>query len=161
VAERFSLIGSKTRLQLTDLQQLIENSVGYLRKRIASTVDMNVINETKGSSSVPANAVLLGWVIENLVKNSTDAMKGRGIIIIRLSESDNDLCIDVEDNGKGIPKKDFKTIFKPGYSTRERGWGLGLSLSKRIIEEYHKGKIFVRYSEAGRGTCMRVALKKQ
>ena len=161
VAERFSLIGSKTKLQLTDLQQLIENSVGYLRKRIASTVDMNVINETKGSSSVPANAVLLGWVIENLVKNSTDAMKGRGIIIIRLSESDNDLCIDVEDNGKGIPKKDFKTIFKPGYSTRERGWGLGLSLSKRIIEEYHKGKIFVRYSEAGRGTCMRVALKKQ
>jgi len=87
-------------------------------------------------------------------------MKGRGDIVIRLSESGNEMFIDVEDTGKGIPKKDFKTIFKPGYSTRERGWGLGLSLSKRIIEEYHKGKIFVRLSEPGKGTIMRVALKK-
>jgi len=100
-------------------------------------------------------------VIENLVKNATDAMKGRGEIVIRLSETGKEMFIDVEDNGKGIPKKDFKTIFKPGYSTRERGWGLGLSLSKRIIEEYHRGKISVRWSEPGKGTIMRVALKKR
>ncbi len=160
VAERFSLIGSRTKLQPVDMVSLIENSMGYLRKRISSTVGMNIVNGLGEGSTLPANAVLLGWVIENLVKNATDAMKGRGDIVIRLSESGKEMFIDVEDNGKGIPKKDFKTIFKPGYSTRERGWGLGLSLSKRIIEEYHRGKIFVRWSEPGKGTIMRVALKK-
>lgn len=160
VAERFSLIGSRTKLQPVDMVGLIENSLGYLRKRISSTVNMNLVNGLAEGSTLPANAVLLGWVIENLVKNATDAMKGRGDIVISLSESGKEMFIDVEDNGKGIPKKDFKTIFKPGYSTRERGWGLGLSLSKRIIEEYHRGKIFVRWSEPGKGTIMRVSLKK-
>ncbi len=160
VAERFSLIGSRTKLQPVDMVGLIENSMGYLRKRISSTVGMNIVNGLRDGTTLPANAVLLGWVIENLVKNATDAMKGRGDIVINLSESGKEMFIDVEDNGKGIPKKDFKTIFKPGYSTRERGWGLGLSLSKRIIEEYHRGKIFVRWSEPGKGTIMRVALKK-
>jgi signal transduction histidine kinase len=122
---------------------------------------MNIVNGLAAGATLPANAVLLGWVIENLVKNATDAMKGRGEIVISLSETGKEMFIDVEDNGKGIPKKDFKTIFKPGYSTRERGWGLGLSLSKRIIEEYHRGKIFVRWSEPGKGTIMRVALKKR
>lgn len=161
VAERFSLIGSRPRLQNEDLPALVENAVTYLRKRIASTIELDVINETGGNSPVPINPVLIGWVIENLVKNSADAMKGNGIITIRLSENDKESFIDVEDTGKGIPKKDFKTIFKPGYSTRERGWGLGLSLSKRIIEEYHKGKIFVLRSEQGRGSCMRIILYKQ
>jgi len=160
VAERFSLIGSRTKLQPVDMVILIENSMGYLRKRISSTVGMNIVNGLAEDSTLPANAVLLGWVIENLVKNATDAMKGRGEIVIRLSGNGKEMFIDVEDNGKGIPKKDFKTIFKPGYSTRERGWGLGLSLSKRIIEEYHRGKIFVHWSEPGKGTIMRVALKK-
>jgi signal transduction histidine kinase len=160
VAERFSLIGSRTKLQPVEMVGLIENSMGYLRKRISSTVGMNIVNRLGEGSTLPANAVLLGWVIENLVKNATDAMKGRGNIVINLSESEKEIFIDVEDNGKGIPKKDFKTIFKPGYSTRERGWGLGLSLSKRIVEEYHRGKIFVRWSEPGKGTIMRVALKK-
>lgn len=160
VAERFSLIGSRTKLQPVDMVGLIENSLGYLRKRISSTVNMNLVNGLAEGSTLPANAVLLGWVIENLVKNATDAMKGRGDIVISLSESGKEMFLDVEDNGKGIPKKDFKTIFKPGYSTRERGWGLGLSLSKRIIEEYHRGKIFVRWSEPGKGTIMRVSLKK-
>ncbi|MCI0523445.1 MAG: ATP-binding protein, partial [Bacteroidales bacterium] len=114
-----------------------------------------------GCGMVPHSPVLLGWVIENLVKNSVDAMKGMGSIVIRLSETDREAFIDVEDTGRGIPRNDFKTIFKPGYSTRERGWGLGLSLSKRIIEEYHRGRIFVRHSEQGRGSCMRVVLKKQ
>lgn len=118
-------------------------------------------DETTGCTAVPLNAVLLGWVIENLVKNSADAMKGTGQITVRLSENNAEAFIDVEDTGKGIPRKDFKTIFKPGYTTRERGWGLGLSLSKRIVEEYHKGKIFVLRSEPGHGCCMRIMLKKQ
>jgi signal transduction histidine kinase len=161
VAERFSLIGSRPRLQPEDLPALVENTSLYLRKRIASTVELDVVNETSNCASVPCNPVLFGWVIENLVKNSADAMKGNGIITIRISENIKEAFIDVEDTGKGIPRKDFKTIFKPGYSTRERGWGLGLSLSKRIIEEYHKGKIFVLRSDPGKGSCMRVMLNKQ
>jgi signal transduction histidine kinase len=160
VAERFSLIGSKPKLLSDNLPALAEDAAAYLRKRIASTIDLRVRNETTGCSAIPLNPILLGWVIENLVKNSADAMKGSGEITIRLTESDTEAFVDVEDTGKGIPRKDFKTIFKPGYTTRERGWGLGLSLSKRIVEEYHKGKIFVLRSEPGHGSCMRIILKK-
>jgi signal transduction histidine kinase len=161
VVERFSLIGSKPKLLPGDLPALAEKTVTYMHKRIASTVDLNIANETTRCTSVPLNPVLLGWVIENLVKNSIDAMKGAGSITVRLSENDQEAIIDVEDTGKGIPRKDFKTIFKPGYSTRERGWGLGLSLSKRIVEEYHRGRIFVLHSEPGKGSCMRVILQKK
>lgn len=160
VTERFSLIGSKPKLQPEDLPSLAETTAAYLRKRIASTAELSVLNETTSCNAVPFNPVLLGWVIENLVKNSADAMKGSGKIVIRLTETKSEAIIDVDDSGKGIPRKDFKTIFKPGYTTRERGWGLGLSLSKRIIEEYHKGKIFVLRSEPGMGSCMRISLKK-
>lgn len=160
VAERFSLIGSKPKLHPEDLPALAETTAAYLRKRIASTVELTVVNETTGCNAVPFNPVLLGWVIENLVKNSADAMKGSGKINIRLTETTGEAVIDVDDTGKGIPRKDFKTIFKPGYTTRERGWGLGLSLSKRIIEEYHRGKIFVLRSEPGLGSCMRIILNK-
>ncbi len=161
VAERFSLIGSKPKLHQGDLAELAETTIAYLRKRIASTIDLKVQNETSGEVIVPFNPVLLGWVIENLVKNSADAMKGSGSITLRLTETGTEAFIDVEDTGKGVPRKDFKTIFKPGYTTRERGWGLGLSLSKRIVEEYHKGKIFVLRSEPGHGCCMRIILGKQ
>lgn len=161
VAERFSLIGSKPKLQPDDLPALAQATAAYLRKRIASTVDLRVKNETTGCTGIPFNPVLLGWVIENLVKNSADAMKGSGVITVTVTESSSEAFIDVEDTGKGIPRKDFKTIFKPGYTTRERGWGLGLSLSKRIVEEYHKGKIFVLRSEPGHGSCMRIILKKK
>jgi signal transduction histidine kinase len=160
VSERFSLIGSKPKLHPEDLPALAETTSAYLRKRIASTVELTVVNETTGCNAVPFNPVLLGWVIENLVKNSADAMKGSGKINIRLTETTGEAVIDVDDTGKGIPRKDFKTIFKPGYTTRERGWGLGLSLSKRIIEEYHRGKIFVLRSEPGLGSCMRIILNK-
>jgi signal transduction histidine kinase len=160
VAERFSLIGSKPRLHSENLPALAEATAAYLRKRIASTVELTVLDETSECTAVPFNPVLLGWVIENLVKNSADAMKGSGKINIRLTENKAEAVIDVDDTGKGIPRKDFKTIFKPGYTTRERGWGLGLSLSKRIIEEYHKGRIFVLRSEPGLGSCMRIILKK-
>lgn len=161
VAERFSLIGSRPKLHPEDLPTLAQTTADYLRKRIASTIDLRVQNETTGCTGIPFNPVLLGWVIENLVKNSADAMKGSGAITVRLTESSSEAMIDVEDTGKGIPRKDFKTIFKPGYTTRERGWGLGLSLSKRIIEDYHKGKIFVLRSEPGNGSCMRILLKKK
>jgi signal transduction histidine kinase len=160
VAERFSLIGSKPKLLSDNLPALAEDTAAYLRKRIASTIDLRVKNETTGCTSIPFNPVLLGWVIENLVKNSADAMKGSGEITIRITEIATEAYIDVEDTGKGIPRKDFRTIFKPGYTTRERGWGLGLSLSKRIVEEYHKGKIFVLRSEPGHGSSMRIILRK-
>jgi signal transduction histidine kinase len=160
VAERFSLIGSKPKLLSDNLPALAEDTAAYLRKRIASTIDLRVKNETTGCASIPFNPVLLGWVIENLVKNSADAMKGSGEITIRITEIATEAYVDVEDTGKGIPRKDFRTIFKPGYTTRERGWGLGLSLSKRIVEEYHKGKIFVLRSEPGHGSSMRIILKK-
>jgi signal transduction histidine kinase len=161
VAERFSLIGSKPKLLPDNLPELAVTTAAYLRKRIASTINLEVKDETGNCKEVPFNSVLLGWVIENLVKNSADAMKGTGQITIRLTENDHEAFLDVEDTGKGIPRKDFKTVFKPGYTTRERGWGLGLSLSKRIVEEYHKGKIFVLRSEPGHGCCMRIVLKKQ
>ncbi|NLE35584.1 MAG: sensor histidine kinase [Bacteroidales bacterium] len=161
VAERFSLIGSKPKLQYENLPLLAESTASYLRKRIASTIDLRVEDETTGCTAIPFNPVLLGWVIENLVKNSADAMKGSGVITIRLTEHHSEAVIDVEDTGRGIPRKDFKTIFKPGYTTRERGWGLGLSLSKRIVEQYHRGKIFVLRSEPGHGSCMRILLNKK
>ncbi|HNT92461.1 MAG: HAMP domain-containing histidine kinase [Bacteroidales bacterium] len=161
VAERFSLIGSKPKLQPENLPELAESTASYLRKRIASTIDLRVEDQTTGCTGIPFNPVLLGWVIENLVKNSADAMKGTGVITIRLTENSSEAVIDVEDTGRGIPRKDFKTIFKPGYTTRERGWGLGLSLSKRIIEQYHRGKIFVLRSEPGNGSCMRIILNRK
>lgn len=160
VAERFSLIGSKPKLQPWELPGLITNTIEYLRKRVASTVSIGFSDNTSGCNEIPLNPVLLGWVIENLVKNGVDAMKGNGDIEIKLTETETEAVIDVSDTGRGIPRKDFKTIFKPGYSTRERGWGLGLSLSKRIVEDYHKGRIFVSTSEPGRGSCLRIVLRK-
>lgn len=161
IADRFSLIGSRPRMYPVLLSSLVETTAEYLRKRIPSTIDLTVIIENGESIEIEANAILLSWVLENLVKNSVDAVKGSGTIIIRLSENEKHAFIEVEDSGRGIPKKDFRTIFKPGYTTRERGWGLGLSLSKRIIEDYHKGKIEVKDSEPGRGTCMRISLRKR
>jgi len=160
VTERFSLIGSKPKLHDTDIKNILINVIGYLKKRTASTVIFEIAADDTSVYSARVNDLLLSWVFENLIKNSVDAMKGNGTIVLRLQNEIKTLVIEVEDTGKGILKKDFKNVFKPGFSTRERGWGLGLSLSKRIIEEYHKGKIFVKHSEPGKGTCMRVILKK-
>ncbi len=160
VTERFSLIGSKPKLHETDIKELLISVVEYLEKRISSAVKFRIAADGNSTFIAPSNELLLSWVFENIIKNAIDAMKGEGLIILRLQSEPRTLIIDIEDNGKGILKKDYKNIFKPGFSTRERGWGLGLSLSKRIVEEYHKGKIFVEYSEPGKGTCMRVILKK-
>jgi two-component system, sporulation sensor kinase D len=109
---------------------------------------------------IPVNSALFSWVIENVCKNAIDAITGDGEIIIRVTENDQTAFIDISDNGKGIPKSAMKKIFKPGYTTKKTGWGLGLSLAKRIIEEYHDGKIFVRHSELGKGSSIRIAMKK-
>lgn len=161
VAERFSLIGSKPKLQPDDLSSLTKATIAYLRKRVASTVELNMLDESGGATTVPFNRVLLGWVIENLIKNSADAMQGNGTITVRVTGNKSRACIDVEDTGRGIARKNFKTIFKPGYTTRERGWGLGLPLSKRIVEDYHKGKIYVLRSEPGEGSTIRIILRKE
>jgi signal transduction histidine kinase len=159
IAERFSKIGSQPVLTKNDLIKVIENTVTYLKSRSSDKVYFSVESDSK-EFIMPFNPPLFEWVIENICKNAMDAIEGDGEIKIRISEKNQHAYIDILDNGKGIPKSLHKTIFKPGYTTKERGWGLGLSLTKRIVEEYHKGKIFVSGSEMGKGTTIRVILKK-
>lgn len=160
IAERFSKIGSLPDLQACDLHEQIERSIQYVRRRASNKVDFSV--SVKGESPVMAriNPQLFDWVIENLLKNALDAMGGKGGIAAELSRERNKVIIDIKDSGKGIPKSKYTTVFQPGYSTKKRGWGLGLSLSKRIIESYHSGRIFVKESTMGKGTTFRIVLPK-
>jgi len=160
VTERFSLIGSKPKLKETNINSQISGIVEYFKKRFSPAVEFRFDSGDAINHHAMVNSTLFGWVIENLIKNAIDAMQGNGIVSLTVKSDSSTITIDIEDTGRGIPKKDFKNIFKPGFSTRKLGWGLGLSLSKRIIEEYHKGSIFVRHSEPGKGTTMRVILKK-
>ena len=160
VTERFSLIGSKPKLKETNINSLISGIIEYFKKRFSPAVEFRFDSGDAINHNAMVNSTLFGWVIENLIKNAIDAMQGNGIVALTVKSDSSTITIDIEDNGRGIPKKDFKNIFKPGFSTRKLGWGLGLSLSKRIIEEYHKGSIFVKHSEPGKGTTMRVILKK-
>jgi signal transduction histidine kinase len=137
---------------------LVKETLNYLSKRISSEVKIHIIENT--TSTVLVNAALFSWVIENLVKNSVDAMEAKGTISVRIHDHKNLVFIDVQDSGKGILKRKWKSIFEPGYTTKERGWGLGLSLAKRIVNTYHKGKISVHQSELGKGTTIRIELKK-
>jgi signal transduction histidine kinase len=134
--------------------------VEYIRKRAPGKVIFTV--ETHGLSSIPAliSPPLFDWVIENLLKNALDAMEGKGTIKVGLKDEKNTITIDVSDSGKGIAKQNLSRVFKPGFTTKKRGWGLGLSLSRRIIERYHRGQIFVKQSEPGRGTTFRIILNK-
>lgn len=159
VAERFSKIGSFPVLEEIDLRVALQQSLGYLRKRLPSGVAfaMELPDEPVGAY---INEALFDWVIENLVKNSADAMEGEGVITVSLWEKGEKAIIDVRDTGKGLSKSMFKTVFSPGYTTKERGWGLGLSLVKRIVEEGHQGKIFVQRSEPGKGVTFRIVLRK-
>jgi anti-sigma regulatory factor (Ser/Thr protein kinase) len=160
VTERFSRIGAKPSLTNENISEIISRTVEYLKSRTSSkvrfvndyTIDKEVI--------VPVNSALFEWVIENVSKNAIDAMEGSGDIIYHIAETDKNAIIDITDTGKGIPKSAFKKIFNPGFSTKQRGWGVGLSLAKRIIEEYHHGKIFVRHSEVGKGSCIRIVMNK-
>jgi signal transduction histidine kinase len=162
VAARFSKIGSKPDLHEESLTEVLEGVVRYIGKRIPKTgKTVDLVIETPGSFSARINRELFEWVIENLMKNALDAMEGTaGKITFALSESGRWKIIDVTDTGKGIDPKFHKEIFRPGYSTKKRGWGLGLTLAKRIIEEYHKGKLFVKQSTPGVGTTFRMRLPK-
>jgi two-component sensor histidine kinase len=159
IAERFSKIGSAPDLQLVSLNDTMQNAVQYMTNRTSQKVAINCHFEDENPLFVKLNVPLFEWVIENLCKNAIDAMDGIGKIDIEVSQKEKDIVIDVTDNGKGIEKNKFKTIFSPGFTTKKRGWGLGLSLVKRIIEEYHQGKIFVKSSEINVGTTFRIILK--
>ncbi len=160
IADRFSKIGSLPDMQLCDLSKSVEVAVGYMRSRVSSNVNITVVDNTSHGILVNLNAALFNWVIENLIKNAIDAMNGKGSITIKVNELPQSAELLVSDTGKGMHKKQFKAIFTPGYTSKERGWGLGLSLTKRIINEYHKGKISVLSSEIGIGTTFRIILPK-
>lgn len=159
ITERFSKIGSQPTLQDEDLVVVLKQSIDYLRQRTSKNVHYELISsadELHVQMSVP----LFEWVIENLCKNAVDAMDGKGQIKVLIQDIPEGVAIDISDTGKGIPKSKFKSVFKPGYTTKQRGWGLGLSLCKRIIENYHKGKIFVLASEENKGTTFRMVLNR-
>lgn len=159
VTERFSRIGSKPSLSEENVKSLIQKAVDYLQTRSSSKVLFILPFSADEEINIPVNPALFEWVIENVCKNAIDAMEGDGEITIRVEEADKHAIIDIYDTGKGIPKSAYKKIFNPGFTTKKRGWGLGLSLAKRIIEEYHNGRIFVKSSEIGKGTCIRIMMK--
>jgi signal transduction histidine kinase len=161
VAERFSKIGSRPDLVQENIIAVIDQTIDYLRSRTSSKVVIKTDSGNLNKVLIPINSALFSWVIENVCKNAIDAITGKGEISIHISENEQAALIDISDNGKGIPKSTFKRIFKPGYTTKQTGWGLGLSLAKRIIEEYHYGKIFVRNSEIGKGSSIRIVMKKR
>jgi two-component system, sporulation sensor kinase D len=160
IAERFSKIGSVPDRQATDLRNVINKTVKYLEKRVSTKVTFS-LQLPDHRVIVLLNKPLFGWVIENLAKNAVDAMNGEGVVTIAVVEKSKRLWLDISDTGKGIPKSKWKKIFSPGYTTKERGWGLGLSLVKRIVEIHHGWKIGVLNSELGKGTTFRIDLKRQ
>jgi len=160
ITDRFSKIGSRPELLHTDLRKVLAGTVEYLRRRTSEKVKFDLQADPTGHWEIPLNEALFSWVIENLCKNAIDAMNGEGVITLTLREKENTLQLDISDTGKGLHKSQFKTIFRPGYSTKKRGWGLGLSLAKRIVENYHKGKIFIRDSELNKGTTFRILLRR-
>jgi signal transduction histidine kinase len=159
IAERFSKIGSKPDLQMVSLNETLDNAVQYMANRTSQKVAIQCHFPTEEAVFIYLNIPLFEWVIENLCKNAIDAMDGIGSIDINVTNRNEEVVIDVKDTGKGIDKSKFKVVFTPGFTTKKRGWGLGLSLAKRIIEEYHGGKIFVKQSELNTGTVFRIVLK--
>lgn len=160
ITERFSKIGSEPVLAQANLFEVLDESIGYINSRTSEKVSISIKQPTDFQGiMVNVNKPLFAWVIENLCKNAVDAMDGEGEIYFELIDHNGKVIFDVVDNGKGIPSNKFKTIFKPGFTTKKRGWGLGLSLVKRIIENYHKGKIMVKSSEIGKGSRFRIELK--
>ena len=159
VAERFSKIGSMPEPVQADMVGVLDGVIDYVEHRSPATVKF-IRNFPNPPVNAKVNASLFGWVIENICKNAVDAMNGKGKLTIKLTEDKNWVTIDVTDTGKGIAKNSWRSVFDPGYTTKERGWGLGLSLAKRIVTEYHKGKIYVAHSELGKGTTFRIELPK-
>jgi signal transduction histidine kinase len=159
VSERFGKIGSIPQLELHDVVKLVDDMTDYIRKRASDKVTLKVVKE-KPQIIIPVSPTLFDWVIENLLKNALDAMDGKGSITVLLKDEEKNVIIDVTDTGKGIAAQNIGRVFKPGFTTKKRGWGLGLSLSKRIIDQYHKGHLYVKHSELGKGTTFRIELKK-
>lgn len=160
ITERFSKIGSVPRLDMVPIGEVINQAIGYMKTRTSSKVKFIIINPEE-SAIVPINRNLFEWVIENIIKNAIDAMEGKGSITVTVTHGNRHILVDITDTGKGIAPSKFKSVFKPGYTSKNRGWGLGLSLSKRIIENYHKGKLFIKESVIGKGTTFRIVLKKE
>ncbi len=161
ITDRFSKIGSPPSLDPVNIVDVVYNSTEYIKSRTSKKIEYSINVPGDKPIIVPVNAHLFSWVIENLIKNAIDAMSGQGKITINVHEEKKWVIIDFSDTGKGIPKTQFKAIFNPGYTSKRRGWGLGLSLSKRIIREYHKGKIFVKHSHPYKETMFRIILRKQ
>ncbi|OSZ78716.1 histidine kinase [Chitinophagaceae bacterium IBVUCB1] len=159
VADRFSKVGSAPQLEEEDLVTRLQAMVDYMQKRAPSKVAITLQNS---DAEIPVNisGPLFDWVIENLMRNALDAMDGKGRIEVQVQNQKHQVLVDVSDTGKGIPKHQLKRVFVPGFTTKKRGWGLGLSLSKRIIEKYHHGSLFVKQSEAGKGTTFRIILRR-
>lgn len=158
ITERFSKIGSLPKLEKTNIVEETLITTDYLKTRLSKLIDFEII-VPENKIFVNLNKQLYSWTIENLVKNGIDAMKGKGRLKIEILQLENNISIQITDSGKGLAKNQFKAVFEPGYTTKKRGWGLGLSLAKRIIEEFHDGKIKVLRSEIGKGTTMQIALK--
>lgn len=158
ISERFSKIGSVPELNELNINETLQINYDYLRTRISSRVSFT-LQLPNHPVLVPHNRILTSWVVENLVKNAVDAMKGEGKIVIRLYEKSANVCIEISDTGSGMTQKIARNVFKPGFSTKKRGWGLGLSLAKRVISEYHNGDIRVSQTEPGKGTTFRITVK--
>jgi signal transduction histidine kinase len=160
ITDRFSKIGSLPTLEEVNIVQVAEEAIQYLKSRLPEKVSVELKNE-KPTITIPVSVVLLNWVIENICKNAVDAMKGEGLIQIQIQEEEKHVNIYINDSGQGIPVDLISSIFKPGVTSKKRGWGLGLSLSKRIIEQYHEGKIYVQSSVEGEGTTFAISLPKK
>ncbi|MEM6734515.1 MAG: ATP-binding protein [Bacteroidota bacterium] len=159
ITDRFSSIGSEPQLSRLNITEAIEEIVSYLAKRLSTKISMNITSFPNRNIEAKINPSLFAWVIENLCKNAADAMEGKGSIRINIQRANEGrVAIDVKDTGKGIGKNKLKNVFKPGYTTKKRGWGLGLTLAQRIIEQYHEGKIFIKHSEINKGTTFRIYL---
>ena len=161
ITERFSKIGSKSVLQTENIYEALNLSLQYLQSRVSSGVNFIHLFSTSGFLAIPLNRPLFEWVIENLVKNAVDSMEGKGSITVSIKPTSSSVIIDISDTGKGIPKSKFRTIFNPGFTTKKRGWGLGLSLANRIIENNHGGRIYVKNSEPGVATTFRIIMPKE
>ena len=160
IVDRFSKIGAETQLTQANVNEVVGDTVMYFRRRVPRNVQLDYNGLAMAPITAPINTALFEWVIENLMKNSLDALQGKGSITVEIGETKDSVFVEVSDTGKGIAKSNWERIFEPGYTTKTRGWGLGLSLSRRIMEDYHKGKIGVVRSEIGRGTTIRVTLKR-
>ena len=158
IADRFQKIGSSPKLESCDLGVLVMKAVAYLQPRISKGVSISVLDEPEEAVYVLASEQLIAWVFENLIKNAVDAMQSKGAISIRYGAGEEHAFIEIQDTGKGLSRAQWEKIFRPGYTTRQRGWGLGLSLARRIVQDYHKGRIYVRHSEIGVGTTFRILL---